>query len=197
MLGKAHLTIGIASALTLMMPDNMPAALPVVTGAAAGCLMCDIDCDSPREKSDASRYRKLAALIVFIALLEDHRISGGMWAAAWERGAYMVCGGIAGFALTMTFANVSMHRGFSHSLLAMVLEAGFLWMIFPQAALPFLIAFSTHLVLDLTNKKPVRLFYPLKKGVCLGLFYADRLADKVCAVIGTVWLLIWILTRVL
>ncbi len=204
MLGKAHITVGMASALTLMMPESMPAALPVVAGAAAGCLICDIDCDSPREKSDASKHRALAMIIACIALAADfmywkgdsaemQQVAGdsvGMWQAAAGNWPYMVCAGVAGLALTLAFANVSSHRGFSHSLLAMALEAGFLWMIFPQTALPFVISFASHLVLDLLNKKPVRLFYPAKKGFCLGLFYADRLANKLVAAGGAVWLIV-------
>lgn len=216
MLGKAHITIGMASALTVMMPESMPAALPVITGAAAGCLICDIDCDSPREKSDTSRYRLLAVIIVVIALLADRAyglgliragssgasLPGGepplsMWQTAAQNGAVMVCAGIAVFALTLTFANVSSHRGFSHSLLAMALEAGSLYLVFPQMVPAFVIAFVSHLVLDLTNKKPVRLLYPVKKGFCLGLYYADRLADKVCAAIGGIWLIVMAFTLIL
>ena len=44
------------------------------------------------------------------------------------------------------------------------------------------------------NKRPVRLFYPAKKGFSLGLFYADRFANKVIAAAGTAWLVIVILT---
>ena len=215
MLGKAHITIGMASALTVMMPESMPAALPVITGAAAGCLICDIDCDSPREKSDTSRYRLLAVIIVVIALLADRAyglgliragsgasLQGGelplsMWQTAAQNGAVMVCAGIAVFALTLTFANISSHRGFSHSLLAMALEAGSLYLVFPQTVPAFVIAFASHLLLDLTNKKPVRILYPVKKGFCLGLYYADRLADKVCAAIGGIWLIVMALTLIL
>ena len=34
MLGKAHLAIGMAAAWTLTLPETMPAALPVIAGAA-------------------------------------------------------------------------------------------------------------------------------------------------------------------
>ena len=41
----------------------------------------------------------------------------------------------------------------------------------------------------MTNKRPVRVFYPLKKGISLGWFYADRLANKMFAAAGSVWLI--------
>ena len=188
MLGKAHLSIGMAAAFTAVMPESMPAALPVIAGAAAGSLICDIDCNSPSEKSDASKCRKSAVFIVAAALIADKAYGGAMWQSAADRGAYIWCAGVAGLVLTLAFASVSSHRGFSHSLLALGLQAAFLHMIFPQTVLPFTVAFITHIVLDMTNKKNVRLLYPAKRGFCLGWFYADRLADKVCTTAGTIWL---------
>lgn len=188
MLGKAHLAIGMAAAYTAVMPDTLPAALPVITGAAAGSLICDIDCESPAEKHDASKQRILAAVIAAAALIEDKVIDGGMWRSIAESGSYLWCVGIAGLVITIAFASVSSHRGFSHSLLALLLETGFLYLIFPQTALPFAVAFATHLVLDISNMKRVRLFYPAKKGISLRLFYADRLANRVCEAAGLIWL---------
>jgi len=188
MLGKAHLTIGTAAAYTLLMPGTLPAALPVIAGAAAGSLICDIDCDSPSERSDASRQRILAAVIVLAALITDKAVDGGMLRSVTESGSYLWCAGIAGLVVTLAFANVSSHRGFSHSLLAMALETGFLYLVIPQMAIPFAAAFISHLILDMTNKKRVRLLYPSKKGFSLGWFYADRLANRVCEIGGLLWL---------
>ena len=186
MLGKAHLTIGMAAAWTLAMPETVPAALPVIAGAAAGSLICDIDCDSPAERRDASKQRVLAAVITAAALITDKLTDAGMW----RHIADLWCAGVAGLVITVAFANVAAHRGFSHSLIALLLETGFLYLIFPQCAKPFAIAFITHILLDMTNKKRVRLFYPAKKGVSLGLFYADRMANRVCEIAGAAWLIL-------
>ena len=189
MLAKAHITIGMAAALTITAPDSIPEALPVITGASLGCLICDLDCDNPREKQDSSHWRIAMFLVAAAVLFEDYHIDAGMWRSLIESGSYLWCAGIAGFALTCAFASVSNHRGFSHSLLALALEAFSLWLIFPAAAVPFVIAFVSHMILDMTNKRPVRILYPLKKGFSFGWFYADRLANKVCAAAGSVWLI--------
>ena len=123
------------------------------------------------------------------ALLEDYHIDAGMWRSIAQSGSYLWCAGAAIFALTCAFASISSHRGFSHSLAALALEAFSLWLVFPAAAVPFVIAFASHLLLDMTNKRPVRILYPLKKGISFGWFYADRLANKVCAAIGSLWLI--------
>ena len=75
----------------------------------------------------------------------------------------------------------------------MVLETACLWLIFPDTALPFAAAFASHVLLDMMNKRSVRLFYPAKKGLCLGWCYSDRMANKMFAACGTVWLIAAIL----
>ena len=190
MLAKAHITAGMAAAFTIIMPENVPESLPVVTGAALGCLICDIDCDNASEKADSSHWRKVMVLVAAAALFMDWQLDAGMWAALGQNGQYLSFAGLAGFVLTCAFASISSHRGFSHSLAALALETVSLRLIFPSAALPFAVAFASHPILDLMNKRPVRLLYPLKKGFSLGLFYADRLANRVFALAGSIWLVL-------
>ena len=190
MLAKAHITIGMAAALTIAAPDSIPEALPVITGASLGCLICDLDWDNPKEKQDSSHWRLVMFAVAAITLFEDYHIDAGMWRSLAQSDSYVWCVGIAGFALTCAFASVSSHRGFSHSLLALALETFSLRLVFPAAAIPFVVAFASHLILDITNKRPVRVFYPLKKGISFGWFYADRLANRVCAAVGSIWLVL-------
>ena len=42
----------------------------------------------------------------------------------------------------------------------------------------------SHLLLDLTNKKPLQLLWPLKKGFCLKWFLSNRLANRVFLFLG-------------
>ena len=189
MMAKAHITVGMAAAFMITRPDSVPEMLPVITGASLGCLICDIDCEVKAERADSSRWRKVMALVAAVALIEDHLLDAGMWRSIGENGKYLWFAGVVGFVLTCTFASISAHRGFSHSLPAMLLETISLWLVFPTAALPFAIAFASHLVLDLTNMKSIRLFYPAKKGVSLGWFHADGLANRLTASIGSIWLI--------
>lgn len=177
-----------AAAFTIMRPGSVAEALPVVVGGALGCLISDLDCENNAEKTESSRWRKAMMALAAAALIEDHLLDAGMWRSLGQNGPYLWFIGLAGFALTCAFATGSAHRGFSHSLLAMGLETLFLWLIFPMAAAPFAICFASHILLDMMNKRSVRVFWPAGKGLCLGWFYADRLANKVFAAAGTVWL---------
>ena len=52
-------------------------------------------------------------------------------------------------------------------------------------ALPFAIGFLSHIGLDLLNKKPVQVFFPVKsRRMCLGWCYANRLANKFLLALG-------------
>jgi len=188
MLAKAHVTVGMAAAFTIMKPETIAEALPVIAGGALGCLICDLDCEVTKEKTESSHWRIVMGLITAAALIEDHLLNAGMWSSLGSNGPYLWFAGLVIFVLTSGFASVSSHRGFSHSLLALALFAGSLWLIFPTMAIPFVITFVSHLILDMLNKRSVRLFYPAEKGVCLGMFYADRFANKVFALAGSMWL---------
>ncbi len=189
MMAKAHIAIGMAAAYSIIGPDTLQEAMPVVAGSAIGCLICDLDCENKTEKADSSFWRIATTVIAVVTILEDYLLGGGMVEGLINSGNYIWCIGIAGFILTCTFASISTHRGFSHSLLALALESAFIWLVFPTMTVPFAIAFMSHVLLDLTNKKSVRLLYPAKKGLCLGWFYADRRANRVCELVGSVWLI--------
>ena len=204
MLAKAHIAVGMAAAFSIVRPETVADALPVIAGGALGCLICDLDCENRSEKSESSHWRVVMCLVAAAALIEDYLLDAGMWrtlghagASLWSSsvqiGQYLWFAGLAGFIITCVFASGSGHRGFSHSLMALALETAFLWLVFPATALPFAIAFASHVLLDMMNKRSVRLFYPAKKGMCLGWFYADKLANKVVAMCGTVWLIAAIL----
>ena len=190
MMAKAHVTTGMAAAFTIASPHTVPEVLPVIAGASIGCLICDIDCENRAEKTDSSHWRIVMVIIAAAALIEDHLLDAGMWRALSQSSSYIWFAGMAGFALACAVASVSSHRGFSHSLLALAIMTLCMRMVFPAAALPFAIAFAAHQILDLTNKRSVRLFYPAKRGLCLGWFYADRLADRIFAAAGAVWLVL-------
>ncbi len=163
MLAKAHIAVGMAAAFSIIRPETVAEALPVIAGGALGCLICDLDCENKSEKSDSSHWRIVMALVAAAALIEDHLLDAGMWRSlgqSWyylwrlfgmsgdyavspfAAGAqYLWFAGLAGFVITCVFAGGSGHRGFSHSLLAMGLETACLWLIFPAVAMPFAIAF--------------------------------------------------------
>ena len=60
MLAKAHIAVGMAAAFSIVRPETVAEALPVITGGALGCLICDLDCENKSEKSALPKKFKKA-----------------------------------------------------------------------------------------------------------------------------------------
>ena len=134
-----------AAAFSIVRPETVAGALPVIAGGALGCLICDLDCENKSEKSDSSHWRIVMTVVAAAALIEDYLLDAGMWRtlghvgdSLWspsgQVGQYLWFAGLAGFVVTCVFASGSGHRGFSHSLLALALETACLWLVFPAVA---------------------------------------------------------------
>ena len=71
-----------------------------------------------------------------------------------------------------------------HSFLALVLLCFAIGLVWEKAVVYFAVGFLSHLATDIWNKKKVRLLYPLKGGVSLGLFHAYGLANQIFFMAG-------------
>lgn len=94
------------------------------------------------------------------------------------------------FLVVLILAINSEHRGFSHSLLAMSIEGISLGIILPTIIPSFIIAYISHLLLDVLNKKPIKILFPSEREFCLNWFYASKTANNVFMVIGFIWLIL-------
>ena len=92
--------------------------------------------------------------------------------------------GAAMFVALTVIGKLSKHRDRTHSILALVLFSVSVFLIDPHIGLAFAIGYGSHLIIDLFNKSPIRMLYPLKKGICFKLCYADRLGNELLLVGG-------------
>ena len=79
---------------------------------------------------------------------------------------------------------LSEHRTFTHSFLALVLYTFTTWLIYKPIALAVSVAYLSHILLDILNKRKVLILYPSKFGVCLKMCYANKTANKVFMYVG-------------
>lgn len=180
LLGKAHLTCGIAAALAVTLPSTPAGCMISVIGGAAGGILCDIEVRSAKRDRDALVSRLILLLLIFLALVADSVFHLGLKELLVSDHAARAASGLLIIVLTCVRGRFSEHRSFTHSLLyAFLLGLGG-WQILPAFGISLGAGALSHLFLDLLNKKPLRIFYPLKKGICLRMFYADRLASRVC-----------------
>ena len=185
-MSKTHIAVGIAAALTATQPQSAEAFCIAVLGGSIGGVICDLD----NQFSHASRDARLGSLLTMgiaaAVLLLDFRLHMGIGRAIFRLQTPRQWAGTVGFAAMCLLCMCSGHRSFAHSLLAMGLFCGALHLTGSPILFSFACGFLSHILLDALNKRPVLIFFPLSKGVCLNLFYADGVAN---AVLGALRLL--------
>ena len=186
MMGKTHLTVGIAAALAVSQPSTVPGCLAAVLGGAIGGVLCDIDTLRNKGNNDSIAVQLSALALGALILAADWYLNTGIIRYVLTLGEKrLVYGAIALFTLWI-IGFFSDHRGFTHSIAAGALFAQAVWMLCPPVVIPFAAAYASHIILDLLNKKGLRLLYPLKGGVYCDLFYSDRTANDLLFTFGII-----------
>lgn len=183
MMSKTHLSIGIAAALAVA-PATSEGLYYALIGGSIGSMICDIDRSSEGTVRDAGVGWLITAVISAAVYLKETVFSGigftyrDLISNPWQLVCVVLLIGLLLFAIS------GAHRGFSHSLLMLACSFFFLFFISRRASLFYAIAFLTHILLDVLNKRPVRVLYPMKKGFCLYWFYCDGTANSVLMLAG-------------
>lgn len=179
MTGKTHITLGAAAALLLLHPASVPGILTAAAGGAAGGRIVDIDA----KELGIDRKKVCGAavdVLLFVALAAlDFAVGDGMCRAVLENRGVRLWGGLAGLLLLGFLGSRSGHRTFTHSLLSMVLFSAAAYCFCPPAGLPFLMGYGSHLLADLTNRRGLQLFFPLRRKYSLKLCVHNQKANRV------------------
>ena len=187
MMSKTHIVTGLAAAFTVLHPETYKAAVPVMIGGSIGSVICDIDQRRDSGSKDARYGRFIVFLLTAAAVALDARTEGLVTQYLMKLDRKMVPGIIL-LLFTGMASRYMDHRGFSHSFCALGLYAAGIYLVCPPVTEAFFIAFVSHILLDLLNRRPLKLLFPAKKGFCLKWFYADRFANTVFLFLGCVWL---------
>lgn len=190
MMGKTHIAVGIAASYLIIQPKTVPEIITATVGGCIGGVMADIDVkidNSNRFARKASMdavYGELLALALSATLLSADYFYGGQIMQTiinhWQRSA----AGAVLFIILCILGKKSDHRDRTHSLLALVLFTASVLLIDTSIGIAFGIGYASHLLIDIFNKSPIRLFYPLKKGICTKICYADRLGNELFLIFG-------------
>lgn len=184
MMSRTHLAVGVAAALALAGPASPQEWMVAVIGGAAGSVVSDIDIVDNDRGNDAHIGQAVPVGITLCCLAADAVFGLGLWQQVAAQEQAVVLAGAMGYLFLCWLGYRSSHRTFTHSLLAMALFTLTAWLVFPPLAPGFAAGFASHLVLDLLNKKGMRILYPLPISPCLGLCYAGGTANKVLFRLG-------------
>lgn len=186
MMGKTHIFMGTAFALALSFPDSPMEILAAAAGGAVGGMISDVDLDSLKNIKETMHTKSIAGSILGISLVIDFIFKCGIIEYMKNTNPVIMLVGLVAFIALYFIGAAAKHRGFTHSILAMfIYSAAFGAMCFPMA-LPFMIGFASHLLLDMLNKKPIKLFFPAKKGICFRLCPASGKVNNTFMYVGIV-----------
>lgn len=179
MLGKTHMAAGVAASLSIMQPKNIQ-ELVLGTGVAAiGAVISDIDIGTSDSHKEADKIIAMAAVVVTAMIAAEYIWHVGIYSRLMRNSSMArIVVAIAAFLMICDFGKGRPHRSFMHSVLALFLLTGCTMVFLPLAAPYFGIAFISHLVLDLLNRKKERLLYPWKMGFSFGLCSSKGLINK-------------------
>jgi len=186
MLGKTHMIIGIAASLVVTQPVNIPEMILAIGGGALGALISDIDVRTSIIRHKADKIIVFSALTVLAVIVLDQLFHIGLMNKVVESNSYRkMIAGVILFIAVCAFGKEQPHRSFMHSFLAMLLLCLAISLVWKKAVIYFAVGFLSHLAIDIFNKSRVQLFYPFHRGIALGLFHAQGLANSVFFAIGS------------
>ena len=184
MMSKTHIAVGMASALAIAQSGSVESCVAAVVGGSLGGIIADCDITPSKAHKDALAGRLIVVGIALAALAIDRFANAGLCDYLVANLGVRLIAGVALFVVLTFLGAHTDHRSFTHSLVAM---AGFCIAVFLacEPLLPYFdIGYATHLVLDVTNKQGIRLFWPLRGEVSLGLCHAKGMANNVVMVAG-------------
>ncbi len=198
MMGKTHIAVGIATAFAIMHPKTMQEFIIYTVGGSIGGVMADIDVKIDTRNKFAAKasldalYGEILAIAISATSLTANYFTGGtILQGMTENIPKFIIGTVLLIALII-IGEISKHRDRTHSIAAWGLFSISVFLIEPHIGIAFAIGYGSHLLIDLLNKSPIRLLYPLKKGFCLKLCYADRLGNELILIIGAVFIVSYI-----
>lgn len=183
MMSKTHLAIGLATSLAVVQSPSLDMCAATIIGGTVGGVLADNDILDNDYLGDALTGQLLAFKITALTLGLDFLGKLGICNEIIKNPILSITGMVA-FVILYIVGMRSNHRTFTHSFLALILYTAAAYLIYKPFAVPLAVAYFSHLVLDVLNKKKVPLFYPLKFGICLKLCYANKKANKVLMYIG-------------
>lgn len=179
--GKTHTAAALACSVTaaaVVMPETL--TLPeLVLGSAAAVMAATLpDCDQYEHNMKAAVHC-LIQLVVFCILAQ--------WLTEkptdWQYAVFFIAGIFAGA--------VSEHRSMTHSVAALL---AFSWMFSvmigdnQELAFWFFLAYASHLVLDILNRRGEMLFWPFsKERFCLKLSRSESRLGKMIFKAASLW----------
>lgn len=173
--GQTHAALGAATALVVIRPAEPTTLIATAAVGAFAGILPDIDTGG----KVAPIIHKITAAFVCIVcfFVRQAALTGSTIIESIDDSGMAV--NLLGLAILIGFSifgDTQPHRGFTHSVLALLISYFSTYLIFRNLALAFCIGYASHLFIDLFNKKGEQLLWPLPYHWCFNLCKANGLA---------------------
>ncbi|MBQ2680710.1 MAG: metal-dependent hydrolase [Eggerthellaceae bacterium] len=184
MMSKTHIAVGVASAIVIAQTGSAESCVAAMIGGSIGGIIADCDITPSRAHKDALIGRIIVIAVSVVSLAIDYWYGAGVCDyLVGSLGVWLIVGIVLFAALTFVGGHTD-HRSFTHSLVGMAAFCGSFYLICEPLLPYFVIGYASHLVLDITNKQGIQLFWPFKANASLGLCRAKGVANTVVLVLG-------------
>ena len=184
MMSRTHIAVGVTAALAIAQTGSAESVVAALVSGAVGGIIADCDITPSRAHKDALIGRLIVVGLTVAALAVDYWYGAGVCAYLLDNLGMRLVAGIA-LCVALTFlGGHTDHRSFTHSLVAMAAFCAAMWLVCEPLLPYFAMGYASHLVLDVTNKQGIRLFWPLRANVSLGLCRAKGASNTVVMVLG-------------
>ena len=198
MTGKTHLAVGTAAALCVTQPPHLRDWVLCIGAAVVGSVISDVDVSTSDSREALNKITAVSCLaFVVVVILECIFHLGILKNFNRESSLFRFIIGFAVMLIVCTFGKNQPHRSFMHSILGLLIFSGIVAFMYPEVELYFAIAMLSHILIDLLNKRKVRLLYPWGNGWCLRLCTADGIVNTLLfwlgsavAMIASFWLVV-------
>ena len=186
MLGKTHVMTGIAASLIITQPSSMVELVSSISGGAIGGWLCDIDCREVSGEEGAIQGLLLTGFVGSICVFIDKILGGGAYEYAISHWGVPSIIAVLFFSAVCIIGFFSSHRTFTHSILATLLISSAVFVFCRPIAVPILVGLSSHIILDLFNRRDLKVFFPLDTGICFNICDSDGKANQVIMFCSTI-----------
>lgn len=185
-----HTLVGVTTLVVGLQAKTVKEVLTYTSVAIVASVISDIDSKESKSKQAFNTVMGYFAIALVIALIAYFKFNYVIVELDTLKD-YLPA--LAFVALT-GFASTRPHREYAHSVFfAGPLAICVYFMLGVNVAVLFFIAQMSHDVIDIINKKPVRLLFPLvKKGICLNLVNADGVVSAFLGFVCTVTLVFYL-----
>lgn len=194
---RTHAVVSSALSLAILRPNNIEELVLTVAVSAIGGTICDIDATTKETKKKTTIGIIGFVLLLLIGYYIDYKNSYNIFNLFINNNPYISIIGLILILIICFYGMDKPHRSFLHSILCFILLTSITYICFNNIYLPFIIGFISHILLDILNKREVKLLYPSNRGISLKKCSYNGKEDIIIFITSTIITIILIIMLLL